>query len=120
MIFETLWKSAQHGELMLIDGGMCHWHLRRDGVLTIHEIIATRPGAGSEMLTALLQVPRAHSITAKCPCDLASNNWYRKKGFQHMRTEKTKTGRDMNVWTLFKRADDAFSEPTMFSDTEER
>lgn len=99
MIFQSLWESAQRGELLLIDGGMCNWHLRRDGQITIHEIIATRPGAGSEMLARLLQVP-ATAIVAKCPADLASNAWYAKKGFECVATEQTRTGKAVNVWRL--------------------
>lgn len=100
MIFETLWESAQHGELLLIDGGFCHWHLRRDGQLTIREIISTRKGAGSEMLRHLLAVPGATSIVAKCPADLASNDWYERKGFELAEVETTRTGRAVNVWRL--------------------
>lgn len=39
MIFETLNESNERGELLLVNGGMCHYHLRRDGQLTIREII---------------------------------------------------------------------------------
>ena len=55
MCFEQLYESAKRNELTLIDGGMCHWHLRRDGQLTIREIIATRRGAGTEILNSLRQ-----------------------------------------------------------------
>lgn len=99
MIFETLWESAQRGELLLIDGGFCHWHLRRDGQLTIREIIATRRGAGSEMLATLL-TKGASAIVAKCPADLASNGWYARKGFVLVEVETTKRGRAVNVWKL--------------------
>lgn len=99
MIFETLWESAQRGELLLIDGGFCHWHLRRDGQLTIREIISTRPGAGSEMLAVLKRQP-AQSIFAKCPVELDSNDWYRRKGFELESTEETRTGRKLNLWRL--------------------
>lgn len=99
MIFETLYKSAQREELLLIDGGMCHWHLRRDGQLTIREIIATRPGAGSEMLLYLKQQP-AQSIFAKCPADLPSNEWYQRKKFRYEGKETTRTGKEINLWRL--------------------
>lgn len=97
MIFETLWESAQRGELLLIDGGFCHWHLRRDGQLTIREIISTRSGAGSEMLNVLKSKP-ATSIFAKCPVDLTANEWYRRQGFELEQTETTRTGRKLNHW----------------------
>jgi hypothetical protein len=98
VIFETLWDSARRGELLLIDGGMCHWHLRRDGQLTIREIIAVRRGAGSEMLARLAAVPGARCIVAKCPADLDANAWYVRKGFALARTETTRTGRRVNAW----------------------
>lgn len=103
MIFETLWDSAQRGELLLIDGGMCHWHLRRDGQLTIREIIATRKGAGGEMLRQLLTVPGAASLFAKCPAGLASNDWYLRRGFVCETVETTKTGRRVNCYRLMVR-----------------
>lgn len=95
MIFETLHQSAQCGELLLIDGGYCRWHLRRDGVITIYEIISLRPGAGSEMLARL---PKGHPIQAKCPSDLESNAWYARRGFALSHVETTPSGRQLNVW----------------------
>lgn len=100
MIFETLYESSQRNELLLITGGLCHWHLRRDGQLTIREIISTRPGAGSEMLTTLKQTPGALSLFAKCPVELDANGWYAKRGFNLEGQELTKTGRVLNLWRL--------------------
>ena len=99
MIFEALFKAAQEGELLLIEGGFCHWHLRKDGQLTIREIIATRKGAGSEML-AMLKGVGADSIFAKCPAELPSNEWYAKNGFEYEGSEHTKTGRELKCWRL--------------------
>lgn len=100
MIFETLHDSSERGELMLVDGGMCHWHLRRDGQLTIREIISTRRGAGSQMLTRLKWIPGATSLFAKCPADLAANEWYSRRGFVLERIEETKTERKLHCWRL--------------------
>lgn len=100
MIFETLHGSAKRGELILIDGGICHWHLRRDGQLTIREIISTRRGAGQEMLRRLKAVPNATCLLARCPCDLPSNDWYARRGFRLHGRETTRTGRVLNVWRL--------------------
>lgn len=101
MIFDALYASAQRGELLLIDGGFCHWHLRRDGQLTIREIISTRPGAGSEMLFRLMETPGATSIFAKCPIDLPANAWYRKMGFVVDGSETTRAGRALLCWRLY-------------------
>lgn len=100
MIFETLHESAQRGELILIDGGFCHWHLRRDQQLTIREIISIRPGAGSEMLAFLIAVPGATSIFAKCPADLPANDWYANRGFLCEGIQTTRTGRQLKLWRL--------------------
>lgn len=100
MIFETLHDSSKRGELMLVDGGMCHWHLRRDGQLTIREIISTRRGAGSQMLARLRNIPGATSLFAKCPADLPANVWYQKRGFILESAETTKTGRLLKCWRL--------------------
>ncbi len=100
MIFDALYESAQRGELLLVEDGFCHWHLRRDGQLTIREIISTRRGAGSTMLDALRRTPGATSIVAKCPAHLDSNAWYQRRGFLLAGTETTKTGKAINVWRL--------------------
>lgn len=100
MCFEQLYESSQRGELLLVDGGMCHWHLRRDGQLTIREIISTRPGAGQAMLACLRVAPGAACIVAKCPADLAANGWYARQGFRLAVTETARSGRVLNVWRL--------------------
>lgn len=100
MCFENLYESSQRCELLLVAGGMCHWHLRRDGQITIREIISQRPGVGTEMLKQLRQVSGATSILAKCPFDLASNGWYASKGFVLESIEYAKSGRAINVWRM--------------------
>lgn len=97
MVFESLFESAQKGELILINGGFCRYHMRTDRQLTIKEIISTRKGAGSEML-AMLTALKPYYILAKCPADLEANKWYEKKGFKVIGTEKAKSGRLINIW----------------------
>ncbi len=99
MIFESLYESSKRGELLLINGGFCHWHLRRDKQLTIREIISTKQGAGSEMLDQLKQQP-ANSIYAKCPIDLDANEWYERRGFICEGIETTHSGRKLKLWRL--------------------
>ena len=98
MIFETLHDSAERGELMLVDGGFCHWHLRKDGQLTIREIISTRKGAGSLMLRRLEATKGATSLFAKCPADLPANAWYTRRGFHVERAEWTGNGTLLMCW----------------------
>lgn len=102
MIFEALMEAKAKGELLLVSGGFCRYHLRRDGQLTIHEILVTRSGEGigSQMLSQLCQVTAARTILAKCPVDLESNRWYEKKGFVLNRKEVTPSGRELNIWVL--------------------
>lgn len=104
MIFETLHESAQRGELILIDGGFCHWHLRRDGQLTIREIVVLperqRQGLGTAMLEQLKRTSGATSIFAKCPANLPANGWYIRRGFAHEGIETTRTGRTLRKWRL--------------------
>lgn len=99
MVFEILFEAAKKGELLLVDGGMCHWHLRKDGQLTIHEILSTKRGVGRKMLDYLRQVG-SKSIFARCPTDLEANGWYEKMGFRDEGIETTKTGRQLRKWRL--------------------
>lgn len=102
MIFESLYEAMKHGELLCVNGGMCHWHLRRDGQLTIREILSYRKGAGSEMLERLKEQKSngATSIFAKCPEELCANKWYQHKGFKFQGTERTRSGRRLKLWRL--------------------
>ena len=104
MIFETLHESAQRGELLLVDGGLCHYHKRRDGQLTIREIIILpekqRKGIGSALLRQLQQICGVLNIFAKCPVDLPANEWYKAKGFVLEGIETTPSGRQLNLWRL--------------------
>ena len=100
MFFESLQASAQRGELILVENGYCRYHLRRDGQLTIYEIISLQPGTGTHMLNMLKEVPGATSIFAKCPADLPSNAWYQRRGFVCEGEEITRTGRKLRLWRL--------------------
>lgn len=104
MIFETLYRAALNGELILGRGALCHWHLRQDGQLTIREIIVLpqyqRQGLATTILEKLKNTPGATSIFAKCPADLEANHWYKAMGFQYVGLEETKTGRRIRSWRL--------------------
>lgn len=100
MVFEILMQAHKRGELILMDGGFCHWHLKKDGGITIHEIISQKRGVGQMMLDELKATPGGTHITAKCPQDLPSNEWYKKRGFDLIGVEHTRSGRGMNVWRL--------------------
>jgi len=104
VIFEALNRAALESELLLVRGGMCHFHLRRDGQLTIREIIVLpecqRRGIATRMLDRLRAVRGASSIFAKCPADLPANGWYRRMGFSEEGREITKGGTELIRWRL--------------------
>jgi len=104
MIFEALSASAERGELLLVDGGLCHYHLRRDGQLTIREILVLperrSQGIGTAMLDQLRRVPGAVCLFAKCPEDLLANEWYAARGFEDRGIEVTRSGRRLRLWRL--------------------
>jgi len=104
MIFETLYESAERGELWLRDGAMCRWHLRRDGQLTIHEILVLpdrrRQGLGVAILRDLMRVDGATCIVARCPSDLQAREWYRAHGFTTVDQQRQPNGRTITTWKL--------------------
>jgi len=104
MLFKALHDSSKRGELILIDNGMCHWHLRKDGQITIREILVLpekqNSGIGTRMLAYLKNIKGATSIFAKCPEDLPANDWYEAKGFEMVGIETTSSGRKVKHWRL--------------------
>ncbi len=95
MVFVSLYESLQRGELIMVDGGLCQYRLRRDGQLTIHVILSNKPGVGKQMLEILKLVKGARFLLAKCPIQYESNAWYEKNGFILDRIEGTN-----NIWIL--------------------
>lgn len=97
MVFVSLYESLQRGELIMVDGGMCQYRLRKDGQITMHVILSNKPGAGKQMLQQLKQrkTDGATHILARCPITYESNTWYDHNGFILDRVE----GKN-NVWIL--------------------
>ena len=104
MIFEVLSEAARRGELILLEGCLCHWHLRRDGQVTIREILVLPQkrgeGTGRKVVQLLSEVPGATSIFAKCPEELDANGWYEHLGFECEGIETTRSGRGLKLWRL--------------------
>jgi hypothetical protein len=100
MCFEHLHESAKQGELILIDGGFCRYHIRKDGQCTIHELISQKLGAGLAILDRLSAL-NCRFLLAKCPVDFPSNAWYKRRGFVRIATETTSSGRQLNVWNYW-------------------
>ena len=97
MIFAALSEAADRGELILVRDGMLRWHLRRDGVVVIREILVLpfRRGTkvGRAMLAELAEKNPGRLIRARCPGAYESNGFWRRMGFTLAATEK-----GVNVW----------------------
>lgn len=85
MIFAALAEAADRGELLLLAGGMCRFHLRRDGIVTIREILVLPSHRGLGLgRTMVEEVQRRHpgaTLRATCPADYPSNGFWRHLGF---------------------------------------
>jgi len=68
---------------------------RRDGQITIYEIISSKKGNGTKILDFLKGIHGGKCIVAKCPDYLSANEWYKRKGFVLKDKEK-----NLNVWCL--------------------
>ena len=102
VIFEALNTAAEAGELILTDGGLCHFHRRRDRQVTIREVIVlpNRRGNGVGRRMVEQAGKGATRVVARCPADLPSNGFWRHLGFALAKVEQTKTGRSINVWEM--------------------
>jgi GNAT superfamily N-acetyltransferase len=101
MIFEALNAAADAGELFLVNGGMLHFHQRKDGVVTIREIIVLRhrrrQGIGKALVMHALDGAKA--AVARCPVDLVTaNTFWEAIGFTLVGAEMSKSGRVINTW----------------------
>lgn len=97
MIFPALMEAADRGELILVDGGMCRYHCRRDGVVTIREVIVLPCKRGKGIGRKLCNMVRARvgpcvKIVARCPASYESNGFWERIGFV-----KVESG-EVNVW----------------------
>lgn len=97
MIFAAMSEAAEKGELVLVDGGMCRWHLRRDGVVVIREIIVLPKrrgaGVGRSMVNAILAWNPGRAVRVRCPAEYESNGFWRRMGFELTGKEK-----GVNTW----------------------
>jgi GNAT superfamily N-acetyltransferase len=98
LIFAALNEAAERGELILVDGGLCRFHQRRDGVLVIREVIVTperrRQGIGSRIVHWACKTHRG-LVVAKCPTKYPSNDFWRALGFELVGESK-----GINEWRL--------------------
>jgi GNAT superfamily N-acetyltransferase len=85
MIFVVLSEAAEKGELLLVRDGLCRWHLRRDGVVVIRELLvlpeARKQGIGKLLVSTVRERNRGRRILAKCPKNYPSNAFWQRIGF---------------------------------------
>jgi GNAT superfamily N-acetyltransferase len=78
MIFVALSEAADNGTLILVEGGLCRWYRRRDGIVVIREILTLpthrRRGIGRRMLAEVIAVNPGRVLRAKCPTKYDSGN----------------------------------------------
>lgn len=71
MIYAALSEAAERGELILVDGGMCRFHCRKDGVVVIREVLVLpahrRLGVGRRMVARVRSLHPKARLLAKCP-----------------------------------------------------
>lgn len=99
---KSLERAKQRGELYVDTAAMAYVWRRRDGQTTLHAIVSEQPGQGSALLARIVADCRTRgqtSILARCPVDLPSNDWYRRRGFALAGTEPGKL-RPLHVWRL--------------------
>jgi GNAT superfamily N-acetyltransferase len=100
VIFEALHEAAERGELVLVDGGLCRFHLRRDGVCVIREIIvlpfSRRQGIGRSLVAEARGT--AQTVLARCPASSPANGFWLALGFTLLTVERTRKGDPLNVW----------------------
>lgn len=103
MIFVAMAEAADRGELILTRDGLLRWHLRRDGVVVVREIIVLpfrrRTGVGRAMLAELFEANPGRTVRARCPEVYESNGFWRRMGFALIATDK-----GVNVWELRRSA----------------
>ena len=86
---------------LLVDrdtGSFCHFHVRKDGVSVIYEILTTPAARGTGLGRDMVQM-LTRPVRAKCPLGLPSNGFYEKLGFRKVAVEEGKK-RKLNVWEL--------------------
>jgi len=85
MIFAALDEAARKGELILVDGGLCRFHRRRDGCVTIREVLVLpsrrRAGLGRALVALVRRLEPGRPLIARCPAWSEANAFWSALGF---------------------------------------
>lgn len=86
MIFIAMEEAARNGELILVHGGLCRFHRRRDGNTIIREILVLpeyrRSGIGRRLLAEVISRRGDGPVIAKCPKGYEANLFWAAMGFE--------------------------------------
>lgn len=97
MLFAALSESADRGELLLTVGGLCRFHQRKDGVVTIRELLVLPEcrglGIGRDLVRSVLRRHPGQTVRARCPASYPSNGFWQHMGF-HLAGEAN----GINTW----------------------
>jgi GNAT superfamily N-acetyltransferase len=97
MLFVALAEAADRGTLLLVSGGLCRWHRRRDGRVTIRELVVLpaqrRQGIGRALVEQVARLNPGCPLSARCPVCYPSNGFWPAVGFDLVDTVK-----GANVW----------------------
>jgi len=92
MIFAALNEAAERGELLLSEDGLCRFHRRRDGRVTIREIVVLpdrrRQGTGRALVERVASRCPGAVIVARCPTCYPANGFWPRVGFLLVGEEK--------------------------------
>jgi len=98
VLWSALLAGIERNEVHVADGGsilgFVHWHLRRDGWVTIYEIATAMPGKGIGTML-LHSVPKP--LQLKCPEGAMANGFYRRMGGNLVATVDGRKRR-LNIW----------------------
>lgn len=105
MIFTALNEAADRNELLLVDGGMCRFHRRKDGVVVIREILvlpsSRRLGRGRRMVEEVRRRHPGAKLLARCPVRTSDGRVGEGNAFwRHLGFGCTGERDGINTWVL--------------------
>lgn len=101
----TFEEDVAKGKLLVaeVDGsikGFCRFNVRQDRTTVIYDICIAGECRGQGLARQIVD-KLGKPIELKCPAEFESNEFYKKLGFRHIRTDYTKkTHKPLNVYRL--------------------